>query len=134
MDTSTKPWSCSSAKGSSQLSTRSWTRGTTAYTSADPATDGAYPFTWPSNVVGRVVQSPFTRHWQGRAAELRELAASYSEDYAILGDRSLDPPADLNWAGESAGLIDAVLPAAEIVRRTVNEAEALLRSAASRLQ
>ena len=41
----------------------------------------------------------------------------------------LEPRVDLNWAGESAGLVHEVLPAAEIVRSTAEEAEALLRRA-----
>jgi hypothetical protein len=36
----------------------------------------------------------------------------------------------LNWAGESSGLVREILPAAEVVRRTVAEAEDLLRNVA----
>jgi hypothetical protein len=35
------------------------------------------------------------------------------------------------YAGESAGLIDAIVPAAEIVARTVRQADELLRVAAT---
>jgi hypothetical protein len=34
----------------------------------------------------------------------------------------------LNWAGESSGLVHEVLPAAEVVRRTIAEAEECLRN------
>jgi hypothetical protein len=32
-----------------------------------------------------------------------------------------DPTTEINWAGESAGLVDRVKPAAEIVRELVAE-------------
>jgi hypothetical protein len=35
------------------------------------------------------------------------------------------------YAGESAGLVDAIVPAAEIVARTVHQADDLLRAAAT---
>ncbi len=100
-------------------------------TSADLANDAAYPFTWPPNVRGRLLRTPFTDRWEGRADELRATAAAYPEPFGILRDTALDPPVNLNWAGESAALVDKVLPAAEIVRRTVAEAEALLRRASA---
>jgi hypothetical protein len=44
-----------------------------------------------------------------------------------------NPETEINWAGESAGLVNAVRPAAEVVRATVAEAEALLRRAQENL-
>jgi hypothetical protein len=41
-----------------------------------------------------------------------------------------DPTTQINWAGESAGLVDRVRPAAEIVRTVVADAEEHLRSTA----
>lgn len=96
-------------------------------TISDLSNDGAYPFRWPENVRGRVVATPFGRHWAGRVEELRARAESYDSPRGIFSDATLDPPLDLNWAGESSGLVEEVLPAAEIVRRTVAEAEQLLR-------
>jgi nitronate monooxygenase len=100
-------------------------------TIADLANDGAYPFRWPANVVGRVVATPFSAHWAGRVDELRARAEGYGNPRAIFTDTALEPPLDLNWAGESAGLVEQVLPAAEIIRRTVAEAEQFLRNVAT---
>jgi nitronate monooxygenase len=95
-------------------------------TIADLANDAAYPFTWPSNVVGRVIRTPFAERWAGHAGELRELASRYPEPLGLLTDTALDPPVDLNWGGQSAAMMSAVRPAAEIVRDTVHQAEELL--------
>jgi nitronate monooxygenase len=102
-------------------------------TISDVSNDSAYPFRWPENVRGRVIATPFAREWAGRADELRARAESYGAPFGMLLDRALEPPMDLNWAGESAGLVDEILPAAEIVRRTVAEAERLLRNVAGLL-
>ena len=98
-------------------------------TIADLANDAVLPFRWPSNVVGRVVATPFASEWAGRADALRARAESYGRPYGIHADATLDPRVELNWAGESAGLVEEVLPAAEIVRRTVEEAERLMKRA-----
>ncbi len=102
-------------------------------TIADLSNDGAYPFRWPDNVRGRVLATPFAEHWNGRVEELRARAESYGSQRGIFVDATLDPPLDLNWAGESSGLVEEVLPAAEIVRRTAAEAEKLLRGVAGLL-
>jgi nitronate monooxygenase len=39
-----------------------------------------------------------------------------------------DPDYGLMWIGQSAGLIDSIVPAGEVVRKIVNEAEDILRS------
>jgi NAD(P)H-dependent flavin oxidoreductase YrpB (nitropropane dioxygenase family) len=100
-------------------------------TISDLSNDGAYPFRWPENVRGRVVATPISEEWAGRVDDLRAKAESYGSPRGIFSDPSLEPPVDLNWAGESAGLVDELLPAAEIVRRTVAEAERLLRRVAA---
>jgi hypothetical protein len=47
--------------------------------------------------------------------------------YARLAE---DPSTEINWAGESAGLVDRVQPAAEIVRELVAAAGRHLQTAA----
>jgi NADH:quinone reductase (non-electrogenic) len=39
-----------------------------------------------------------------------------------------DPDYGLMWIGQSAGLLDSIFPAGEVVRRIVDEAEEILRS------
>ena len=66
----------------------------------------------------------------GSAAN-RSSAAAATAAWARLEEaEESDPDYGLMWIGQSAGLIDEVLPAAEVVRRIVAEAEAALASAA----
>ena len=82
--------------------------------------------------VGALARSLRTRavlEWQGREAELRALPdderkALAARWAAARNEGRLEETAVL--AGEDCGLIDEVLPAGEVVRRTVAEAEALL--------
>lgn len=96
-------------------------------TTADLLLDIPATFTWPGNVIGRAMRNRFTAEWHGREEELRGLVAS-QPPAAFLQELAGDPATALNWAGEASGLVDAVLPAADVVRRTVEEAETLLRA------
>jgi nitronate monooxygenase len=84
---------------------------------------------WPDDVSVRVMRNVFVERWHGaevalRAAQRKEMlryqAALREGDFAIAGV----------LGGEAMGLIDAVLPAAEIIARMVAEAEAALRQGA----
>jgi len=97
-------------------------------TRADPVFDGAYPIHWPEGIVGRAMLSRFTEEWSGRADEVRARAAEYSSPFGMVMELARDPATEINWAGESTGLVHEVLPAAEVVRRTVEGAEACLRA------
>lgn len=97
----------------------------TAWSSIMPPGDGY-------EVVPRVLRTEFVAEWEHRAPE----AGEHAEDLrgrimeTILAGRTheLTP-----FGGQSAGLIDDVLPAGEIVRRMVVDAEAALdRAAAAR--
>jgi nitronate monooxygenase len=96
-----------------------------ANTLAAEVFDAPYPINWPSGVVGRALRSRFSEEWTGREGELRTKAASMPP-FAFVGELGRDPATEINWAGESSGLVDSVLPAAEVVSRTVAEAAALL--------
>jgi nitronate monooxygenase len=85
---------------------------------------------WPNGVTGRVLHNAFVDEWSGREDELEAKVAQYDQfgfamELAAKGQH-------LNWAGESSGLVEAVLPAAEIVERTVREAADLLARAGAR--
>jgi nitronate monooxygenase len=95
-----------------------------------PFFDAPYPFKWPANVVGRAFRNAFTAEWEGRDEELKA-AVEALPPFGFLQRLWADPEQNINWAGESAGLVGSVLPAAEIVRTMVEEAEELLRRAAS---
>jgi len=94
-------------------------------TDAAEVFDAPYPIQWPPGVVGRAMKSRFSEEWRGREAELREKAASLPP-FALVGELSRSPETEINWAGESSGLVEAILPAGEVVRRTVAQAEELL--------
>jgi nitronate monooxygenase len=76
---------------------------------------------WPAPYSGRVLQNSFSAHWRGREAELlqhqKEEAARYTEARAA---NDFDTAAVI--AGEAVGLVHDVPPAAEVVSRTVREA------------
>jgi nitronate monooxygenase len=81
---------------------------------------------WPAPFTGRALQNAFSRRWASRERELlqqpetegtRYLAASAAGDFetaAVI-------------AGEAVGLIHEVLPTAETVRRTIEEAQTVLQ-------
>jgi nitronate monooxygenase len=98
-------------------------------TVCDEITDLALGMTWPQGVAGRVLANRFTSEWLGRSGELRAEVAGQAEPFAWTTEHNSQPDTLLNWAGESSGLIDEVLPAADVVRRAVEQAEGLLRSA-----
>ena len=80
---------------------------------------------WPG-AWARVRRTRFIEEWLGREPELRRRReAVWAELEAAEGS---DSDYRLMWFGQSAGLIDSVLPAAEIVRQTVEEAESILCS------
>jgi NAD(P)H-dependent flavin oxidoreductase YrpB (nitropropane dioxygenase family) len=94
-------------------------------TTDGPVFDAAYPFEWPSGVVGRAMRNKFSEEWGGREGELRAKVASMPP-FALVGELARSPETEINWAGESSGLVAEILPAAEVVRRTVAQAEELL--------
>jgi len=100
------------------------------HTVLDAITDLAIGMEWPERIEGRVLANRFTDEWLGRHAELRAEVAKQEQRFAWTAAHNSEPETMLNWAGESSGLVHEVLPAAEVVRRTVEEAEVLLRELA----
>jgi nitronate monooxygenase/enoyl-[acyl-carrier protein] reductase II len=78
----------------------------------------------------RVLETPFVEEWNRRRDEIGDHAARVSEEMvaAVREDRGHEY---VPFTGETTGLISEVLPAGEIVRRFVAEAEASLSSASS---
>jgi nitronate monooxygenase len=95
----------------------------------DAIFDDACGLDWPPPVVGRAFRNRFTAEWQERRRELRaEVAKRPLFDF--VRELDADPTTRINWAGESAGLVDGIRPAAEIVREVAREGEELLRALA----
>jgi NAD(P)H-dependent flavin oxidoreductase YrpB (nitropropane dioxygenase family) len=80
---------------------------------------------WPG-AWSRVRRTRFIESWLGREPELRRRRDAV---WAMLeAAEESDPDYALMWIGQSAGLVDAILPAGEVVRQIAAEAEDILRS------
>lgn len=81
---------------------------------------------WPG-AYARVARTRFIEHWLGREPELRK---HRDEAWATLehADESGDVDNMLMWFGQSAGLVESVLPAEDVVQQIVCEAEDILRA------
>lgn len=81
---------------------------------------------WPSHYPGRALANDFTRQWHGREGELGEKLAQVREGYEAA---RLQPDYGtlVVYAGQVAGEIQALAPAAELVRQIGEEALAVLR-------
>lgn len=79
------------------------------------------------DVVPRVIRTDFVAAWQGRAGEAAEQAERLRGE--IMGSVRRGRPDELTpFTGQTAGLIAEVLPAGEIVRAMVADAQEALRT------
>lgn len=78
---------------------------------------------WPQGIHGRTVRTPFVDEWHGREEELRAARDAIMAE-APAGEVPLR--AHSAYAGQSAGLIRDVKPAAQIIADVMREAEAVL--------
>jgi NAD(P)H-dependent flavin oxidoreductase YrpB (nitropropane dioxygenase family) len=90
-------------------------------TVADTLSGRDWPGAW-----ARMRRTRFIEEWLGREPELRRRREAV---WARLeAAEESDPDYGLMWMGQSAGLIDSIIPAGEVVRQIVSEAEVILRS------
>lgn len=83
---------------------------------------------WPEPYTGRALHNPFVGRWEGHEDELAaalEAEAPRFQDATAKGDFDRA----MVWSGEGADLIRDVAPAARLLQRMGEEAEARLRSA-----
>jgi nitronate monooxygenase len=80
---------------------------------------------WPAPFTARTLINDHVRTWTGREIELMQRADQIAPDYAAAKAAGNFDVAAV-FAGESAGLIHDIPPAAEIVDRTVTEADQIL--------
>jgi NAD(P)H-dependent flavin oxidoreductase YrpB (nitropropane dioxygenase family) len=79
---------------------------------------------WPG-AMARALRNRFIERWAGREWALRQQAQNASQ--ALLAARQAgDVDNATLLMGQDAGLIDAVLPAAEVIRRMTTEAQAIM--------
>ena len=81
--------------------------------------------TWPGAYV-RVRRNRFIEEWMGRDNELRRRRAEVSAQLREAAQAG-DPDRGAVMIGQTAGLIDRIEPAADLVRRISRDAEAILR-------
>ena len=94
-------------------------------TTRQHAADIARGYVWPEEFTGRALRTPFIARWHGREAEHRKAAEAARPSYlaAVAEGRTEESGV---FVGEAIGLMRDVLPVAEILARTVSEAEVLL--------
>ena len=89
----------------------------------DTMTGQDWPGAW-----GRVLRTRLVEEWLGREPELRRRRQEVlTEAYDAMGKDDA-PDRWYFYVGQSAGLIDSIEPAGEIVRRIVGDAEEVLRA------
>jgi NAD(P)H-dependent flavin oxidoreductase YrpB (nitropropane dioxygenase family) len=80
---------------------------------------------WPG-AHGRVVRNRLVETWTRREGQLRARREELFRD-ALAARRAGDTDRSVVWAGQSAGLIDRIEPAGEVVARIVAEAERIIQ-------
>jgi nitronate monooxygenase len=80
---------------------------------------------WPAPFTARTLVNDHIRRWTGREVELMQRAGEVAVEYAAAKAAGNFEIAAV-FAGEAAGLIHDIPPAAEIVERIATEAEQLL--------
>jgi len=84
---------------------------------------------WPGGIGERVRRNRFTDEWNDRQAELEGRRTELVEDRAASpSETPEDPETREVLYGQSAGFVNEVRPAAEVVRMVSEEAELILRS------
>ena len=96
------------------------------------AYDLALNFPFPRDVGDRVLRNEFTAAWHGRDAEVEARREELAKQ-VLTATEAGDPRLAAARGGNAVGLIHAVEPAAEIVRRLVAEAEQILRERPSQV-
>ena len=80
---------------------------------------------WPSRYPGRALRNAFTERWHGREDSLTDGRQAASGELAEARARG-DYDTMYVYAGQAAGLVEAVEDAVELVRRIGSEAEEFL--------
>ncbi|MBI2765989.1 MAG: nitronate monooxygenase [Chloroflexi bacterium] len=99
-------------------------------TLADLIFDRPIPFAFPDGIVGRALRGQFSEKWEGRDEALKAAVAALPPREFLM-QLAQDPASGANWAGESSGLVNALVPAGELVREIAADAERLLLAAAA---
>ena len=85
-----------------------------------------YP--WPAGIGERVRRNRFTDEWSEREQEFRDRLAESAASSATDQSEPPDPETSEVLYGQSAGLVNDIRPAAEVVHTISEDAERILRS------
>jgi NAD(P)H-dependent flavin oxidoreductase YrpB (nitropropane dioxygenase family) len=80
---------------------------------------------WPG-AYARVARTRFVERWLGREPELRKNRTGAWQALEAA-DEAGDSDNALMWFGQSAGLVERIVPAGEVVREIMRDAEEILR-------
>lgn len=80
---------------------------------------------WPDGIAGRVYRNRLVREWDGRDEAVMEHREELASDVAAARARH-DPEVSSVYMGQGAGAVNAIRPAAEVVRQICADAEQLL--------
>jgi nitronate monooxygenase len=81
---------------------------------------------WPKGIAGRVWRNAFAEEWHGREDELRERKAEIAQQLLAAEERD-DLERTAVYYGQGAGAVNAIRPAAEVLRTICEGAERILR-------
>ena len=87
---------------------------------------------WPEGIAGRVYRNRLVREWDGRDAEILANREELASDVAAARARE-DTELSSVYMGQGAGHVNAIRPAAEVIREICEGAEAILRETTQRL-
>ncbi len=80
---------------------------------------------WPDGIAGRVYRNRLVREWDGRDAEVLAHREELASDVAAARAHG-DVEASAVYMGQGAGHVNAVRPAAEVIREICRDAEAII--------
>ena len=87
---------------------------------------------WPEGIAGRVYTNRLVREWDGRDAEILAQREELASDVAA-GRARQDPEVSSVYMGQGAGHVNAIRPAAEVVREICEGADGILRGLYARI-
>ena len=88
---------------------------------------------WPDGIAGRVYRNRLVREWDGRDAEILARREELASDVAEARSRH-DTELSAVYMGQGAGHVNAIRPAADVVRGICDGAENILREAAAKVE
>jgi nitronate monooxygenase len=87
---------------------------------------------WPEGIAGRVYRNRLVREWDGKDAEILARREELASDVAAARANH-DPEVSSVYMGQGAGHVNAIRPAADVVRDVCHRAEEILWDVSARV-